>query len=177
MLEQKIEQPSFEAARLNLRPLRAGDAAPLESYAGDPLVARNINLPHPLPPGATQAFLAQCADPGRVEDVWAIDGTRAGLPALVGAVGLERMDRQQSEIGFWIAPQFWNQGLASEAVEAMIAANPHGARTLFAWVFQDNPASGRVLSNAGFEYLGDAEHHSVAQGMTVPTWTYLRKLE
>jgi len=42
-------------------------------------------------------------------------------------------------------------------------------------VFQDNPASARVLTNCGFEYIGDAEAFSVARNAKVPTWTYLRK--
>jgi RimJ/RimL family protein N-acetyltransferase len=82
------------------------------------------------------------------------------------------MDRRQSEIGYWVAPAFWNSGLASEAVRALIAANPHGASTIFAEVFQDNPGSARVLTNCGFDYLGDAEAYSVARGATVATWTY-----
>ena len=41
----------------------------------------------------------------------------------------------------------------------------------------DNPASARVLTNTGFEYLGDAEAFSVARGSTVPTWTYLKRLQ
>ena len=59
---------------------------------------------------------------------------------------------------------------------ALIAANPHGCEALFAQVFQDNPASARVLTNCGFQYLGDAETFSVARGANVPTWTYSRKL-
>ena len=85
------------------------------------------------------------------------------------------MDRGQSEIGYWVAPAFWNTGFASEAVKAMVAANPHNARTIFAEVFQDNPVSARVLTNCGFEYLGDAEAFSVARNAAVQTWTYIRK--
>ncbi|MFN6978004.1 MAG: GNAT family N-acetyltransferase, partial [Gemmobacter sp.] len=58
----------------------------------------------------------------------------------------------------------------------LVTANPGHDRTLFAEVFQDNPRSARVLTNAGFEYLGDAETFSVARGARVPTWTYTRKL-
>ena len=47
---------------------------------------------------------------------------------------------------------------------------------MFASVFQDNPASAKVLTNCGFDYIGDAESYSVARGSQVPTWTYLRKL-
>ena len=91
-------------------------------------------------------------------------------------IGLERMERGQSEIGYWVAPAFWNTGIASEAVQALVAANPHKARTLFAAVFQDNPASARVLTNQGFVYLGDAETFSVARNAKVATWTYLKRL-
>ena len=41
-------------------------------------------------------------------------------------VGLEQMDRKQSEVGYWIVPAFWNSGLASEAVGALIDAQPVG---------------------------------------------------
>jgi hypothetical protein len=33
-----------------------------------------------------------------------------------------------------------------------------------------------VLTNAGFEYLGDAETFSVGRGSRVATWTYLRRM-
>ena len=76
-----------------------------------------------------------------------------------------------------MAPAFWNTGIASEAVKALVAANPQGNCTIFAEVFQDNPGSARVLTNTGFQYLGDAETFSVARGALVPTWTYLNKLD
>jgi RimJ/RimL family protein N-acetyltransferase len=106
-----------------------------------------------------------------------MDGTPAGLSEVAGVISLKRMDRGQSEIAYWVAPAFWNTGLASEAVNALVQANPHGNRTMFASVFQDNPASARVLTNAGFEYIGDAEAFSVARGATAPTWTYILKLD
>jgi len=42
-------------------------------------------------------------------------------------------------------------------------------------VFQGNAASARVLTNTGFQYLGDAEGFCVARNATLPTWTYSRK--
>ena len=85
------------------------------------------------------------------------------------------MGREQSEIGYWVAPAFWNTGIASEAVRAMLAGrNPHGSRTLFAEVFQDNPVSARVLTNCGFELYRRCRGLFAWLAMpTVPTWTYL----
>jgi RimJ/RimL family protein N-acetyltransferase len=105
-----------------------------------------------------------------------MDGSEGGHAELMGLIWLTRMDRDQSEVTFWVAPAFWNGGIASEALSAVISANPHRSKTMFAEVLQDNPASARVLTNQGFAYLGDAEAFSVARGMAVPTWTYVKKL-
>ncbi|MCC5974279.1 MAG: GNAT family N-acetyltransferase [Rubellimicrobium sp.] len=176
MLHVLTGQPVIASERFDLRPLRKSDAGLVALHAGDHRVARGTrSIPHPFPPGAADAMIARAADPERSEDIWAMDGTKTGLGEVLGLVHLVRLDRNQSEIRYWVAPAFWNTGLASEAVRVLIAANPHGAAQIFAEVFQDNPGSARVLTNCGFDYLGDAEAYSVARGATVPTWTYALK--
>lgn len=176
--ENVIEQPSFTLDQFSLRPVRASDVGLLGLYAGDKRVSGNTStIPHPLPPGTTEAFIARAQAHDRKEDVWVIDGTVGGQSEVLGVIGLERMDRAQSEIGYWVAPAMWNTGIASAAVEALVDANPQACRTIFGTVFQDNPASARVLTNVGFDYIGDAESYSVARQATVTTWTYLKKLD
>lgn len=173
-------QPEIPAGPFVLRPVRRSDAGLFALYAGDRRVAEGTQtIPHPLPPGASEAFVARAMKQGGVEDIWVIDGTAAGLAEVLGVISLKRMDdskwnRGQSEIGYWVAPAFWNTGIASQAVRALIAANPNLSRSIFAEVFQDNPGSARVLTNAGFQYLGDAESFSVARNARVPTWTYIQ---
>ncbi len=177
-METRIDQPLIEGDRFDLRPLRASDEGLIELYAGDERVATmTSSIPNPLPPGTTEAFIARAQAPDRAEDVWAMDGTKQGGPEVMGLIGLTRIEQGQSEVGFWVAPAFWNTGVASAALEALLQANPHACRTFFATVFQDNPASARVLTNSGFAYLGDAETFSVARGAKVPTWTYSRKVD
>lgn len=168
--------PGIHAERFVLRGVRRSDAGLLALYAGDERVARfTRSIPHPLPPGATEAFIARAASGAQEEQVWVMDGAAHGLSEVLGVISLTPMDRGQSQIGYWVAPAFWNTGIASEAVRALLAANPLGSRTIFAEVFQDNPGSARVLTNAGFEYIGDAEAFSVARAAKVPTWTYLKR--
>lgn len=172
------DQQVIETERFTLRPLRNSDAGLLRLYTSDERVARATrSIPHPLPPGATEAFIARTHARDRIEDVWAMDASASDQSEVMGTIGLKRMDRDQSEIGYWVAPAFWNTGLASDAVRAIIAANPQASRTIFASVFQDNPASARVLTNAGFAYIGDAEEYSVSRNTTVPTWTYSLRLD
>ncbi len=170
-------QAVIETDRFDLRPLQRSDMGLIEHYAGDQRVARmTTSIPHPVPPGMTEAFVTRAMSDTRDADVWAMDGTKSGAAELMGLISLERMDRDQSEVVYWVAPPYWNTGLASEAVEALVIANPLNNVTIFASVFQDNPASARVLTHCGFEYLGDAESFSLARDTAVPTWTYLKKL-
>lgn len=175
--EAALNQPVITSERFVLRPLRPSDAGMIAHYTADRRVAEGTRaIPHPLPPGAAEGFVARALSSKRAEDVWAIDGSANRLAELLGVVSLTHMEGAQSELGFWIGAGYWNTGFATEAVEALVKANPHKARTLFAEVFQDNPGSARVLTNCGFVYLGDAESWSVARNARVPTWTYLRKM-
>lgn len=176
-LDTLTQTPLVESQRFDLRALRPSDTGLLEHYASDRRVARMTpNIPHPLPPGAMQAFVERAISPENDQSVWAIDGTRAGSAELMGIMSLIRMDKAQSELAYWVAPIFWNTGLASAAAQALVEANPLGNDTMFASVFQDNPASARVLVNCGFQYIGDAESFCIARNAKVPTWTYIHKL-
>ena len=172
-----VAQAVIDTERLTLRPLRKSDAGLMQHYGGEDRVARMTRtIPHPLPPGAIEAYIETVSSTNRDEDAWALDGSKSGRSELMGVISIERMDRNQSEISYWVAPAYWNSGLASEAVRGILDANPRDNDTMFASVFQDNAASARVLTNAGFTYIGDAEAFAVARGATVPTWTYHRKM-
>lgn len=175
--EPILAQAVIETPRMFLRPLRASDAGLLAMYCADKRVAEMTSaIPHPYPPGAAESFIAAMSKPERTSFAWVMDATEFGGSELLGVVGLEQMDRNQSEIGYWVAPTMWNTGFASEAVHALVEANPLENQTIFGSVFQDNPGSARVLTNAGFDYLGDAEAFSVARNSKVATWTYLKRL-
>jgi len=173
----KPDQMVIKTERFVLRPLNKGDLGQITLHASDERVARSTTtIPHPLPDGASEALLNRAHDPDRTEDIWAIIAPTERGDDLMGMMSLNRLDRDQSEIGYWVVPALWNSGIASEAVAALVAANPQSSKTIFAEAFHDNPASARVLTNQGFEYLGDAEAYSVARDATVATWTYSKKL-
>lgn len=177
MLDSIPNLPVIAAERFVLRPIRKSDEGLLSLYAADERVARMTrNIPHPLPPGAMAAFIRRYLADDRPGDVWVMDGSASGAGEMLGLMLLEPLGRDQSEISYLVAPAFWNTGIATEALQAMLDANPHEAAQICAEVFQDNPGSARVLTNCGFDYLGAAEAHSVARGAMVPTWTYMRKM-
>ncbi|MEL6807168.1 MAG: GNAT family N-acetyltransferase [Pseudomonadota bacterium] len=172
-MEKIVTLAPIETERFVLRPLRKSDMGLIEMYWSDARVAHmTTSIPHPVPPGMTEAFVTRAMADQRDEDIWAMDGHKSGGSEVMGLISLARMDREQSEVAYWVAPPFWNTGLASDAVQALVNANPMQNAAMFASVFQDNPASARVLTHCGFKYLGDAESFCVARDKTVPTWTY-----
>ncbi len=78
------------------------------------------------------------------------DGAQA-----IGCVSLLRGE-QGGELVYWIAPEFWGQGYATEAVHAVLGlARTLGHRQITALDLADNAASGRVLAKLGFQATGD----------------------
>ncbi len=175
--ESISRQPEIDGKRISLRPLCGDDAHLVARHANDQRIAQmTTSIPFPLSYEAAQEFVAKSRMPEREHDVWAIDGSPASAAAVLGVISLKYLDRDQSEVGYWVAPEYWNQGYAGEAVKTLLAANPHANRSVVASVFQDNAASARVLSGAGFAWLGEAEAFCLSRAGHVPTWTYLKTL-
>jgi RimJ/RimL family protein N-acetyltransferase len=171
-------QPEIATPRLRLRRLRPRDAALIALYCGDRRVAwATAAIPHPYPPGAAEGFIERVLAPGAGALAWALDTGADDENGLVGLILLKPKGEGVAEIGYWVAPAFWNTGYASEAVEGVVGyADAAGWRELSAFVFQDNPASARVLTRAGFVYEGDGEVFSLARGAMVPSFRYRRRL-
>ena len=162
------DTPEIRGGRILLRGLRRSDAGLLALHCGDVRIARmTASIPHPYPPGAAEDFIAATARPDARGVVWAIDGTPSGRPELVGAIGL-RSAPDGRDLSYWIAPPVWRQGIATEALNLLIAANPLGDRTMVAAVFADNPASIGVLGRCGFVETDGDRGFSVARGAVLP---------
>lgn len=169
-------QPELVTERLRLRPLEAADAGLIHLYANDVRVARmTTSIPHPYPPGSAEALVARAAAPDAEKTVWALD--TGGENGLIGLVSARPAGEGVAEVSYWVAPAFWNAGYAGEAVEAVVAElTRQGYAALTAEVFQENLASARVLTRAGFAYEGEGEAHSVSRAAMVPTFRYRRTL-
>lgn len=76
---------------------------------------------------------------------------------LIGCCGLRPYDKKTYEIGFHLRPEFWRQGYAVEAANAVIeyAFSVLHAERLFAGHNPNNKASNKVLSKLKFKYIGD----------------------
>ena len=82
---------------------------------------------------------------------------QAETKELVGCCGLRPHQGDGYELGFHLRPQFWGQGYATEAAQAVIshAFTTLHAAVLFAGHHPHNKASQKVLQKLGFTYLED----------------------
>lgn len=175
---ETIIQSDIVTPRLRLRRLGARDAALIALHASDRRVAwATSRVPHPYPPGAAEGLIERARAPGTGELYWALDPGTEEENGLIGLLALRLKPEGSGQVGYWVAPAFWNTGYAGEAVEGLIGwAAEAGLRELAAEVFQDNPASARVLTRAGFDYEGEGETYSLARDAMVPTFLYRRRL-
>ena len=142
----------IETSRLSLRPLLASDARVITELVQDPQIYRTVAR---IAPGqsidTTRAFL-KATEEGHYADTDHVCAIEQG-GALIGCVGVHRRTRQDLfELGYWLAPEAWGKGYATEAADALLSrlTRRAGERAFVSGYFTDNPASGQVLRKLGF---------------------------
>jgi RimJ/RimL family protein N-acetyltransferase len=160
--------------RLTLRPGWIDDAPALTAAIAHEGVAMKLaGLPWPYGLNDADFFLTMPLAPGEATClIFAHD--QPGEPRLVGGCGIHRLG-DDHEIGYWLTPDAWGRGYATEAGRAMleIARYSLGHRRLVSGHFVDNPASGHVLRKLGFMPTGRIERRECrARGHSVPCATY-----
>jgi [ribosomal protein S5]-alanine N-acetyltransferase len=164
----------IETRRLLLRAFVPADATAVESYVGHWEIARmTTRIPHPYPEGAAAAWISShrkaCEEGQEYSFAIALGNEQeaegGAIDPAIGATSLRRIERGNFELGYWLAPGHWGQGLATEAAQAMVVFGFEklGAEALNSGHFADNPASGRVLEKAGFRANGVARQWSEAR--------------
>jgi ribosomal-protein-alanine N-acetyltransferase len=154
--------PVLHTERLVLRPFRAEDASVVQQLAGAREVAdTTLSIPHPYDDSMAEQWIAtHQASWERGEQLhYAIT---LGGKGLIGAIGLTIVPAHgRAELGYWIGVPYWNRGYASEAARAIVAFgfDSLGLHRICATHFVRNPASGRVMLNAGMKQEGIHREH------------------
>jgi len=154
--------------RLLLRPGWIEDAPVLAEAITDERIARNTaRMPWPYAQTDAEEFLVREQD-SDYPNFQIINRTLDPV-RMIGGIGFMEGDGAP-ELGYWIRPDSWNQGFATEAAQAALAAvrSSLGYTRIMAGHFVDNPASGRVLEKLGFRRTGRfTQRFSLARGYEV----------
>ncbi|MCJ8294637.1 MAG: GNAT family N-acetyltransferase [Colwellia sp.] len=136
---------------ITFRDFDEGDTAQLLCILNDPEVVKYLSSKIPTPYTLENA------------QWWISTGSKIGIVkaidfngSLVGCIGAEQGEfeyQRSAEIGYWIAKDYWRQGIATQAINDIISLvfKTTDIVRLFASVFSKNTASMHVLGKCGFE--------------------------
>lgn len=165
--------------RLNLRPLRAEDAAELHRLVNDWEVAKSLaRVPFPYPRDLADEWIASTHQERAEGRAWHLAitgiehaGTKEESEVLVGCIGLT-LDptRKEAELGYWVGRRFWGHGVAPEAAGRLAswALANLGVERLVASALVENDRSHAVLRRIGFQQTGEGERESLSRGRAMP---------
>jgi len=151
----------IETSRLIMRPLAPGDADGYARAASDARIGAVMShIPTPCPAdlvrewSATVSAQIAAGTDYRLVMTGREDGAVLGSANLGGMVELGVSGRQY-ELSYWVTPDHWGKGLATECTEACCdwAFEVLKAGGLRAACAMDNAASASVLEKAGFHFM------------------------
>ena len=147
--------------RLVLRSFTLNDAQDVQKLAGErDIAATTSSLPHPYEDGMAEEWIR--THQSRLEDskgvVWAITRKQNASETstiLIGAININ-VDKTEKigELGYWIGKPYWNCGYCSEAAKVVLnyGLDVLKLKSIHAFYFSKNPASGRILQKIGMNF-------------------------
>lgn len=154
----ELKRRVMETGRLVLRPWRESDAEALYRHASDPDVGPRAGWPPHTSVAESQEIIRKFF---LNDHTWAIELKETGQ--VIGCVGYlpasssnMQIADDECEVGYWIARPFWDMGICTEALQAVVGycLDKKGFTTLWGSYFPSNPASGRVMEKCGFSDTG-----------------------
>lgn len=166
----------LKLTRCTIRDYRPSDAESLAKHANNRKIWLGLrdSFPHPYTIEDAKKFL-EGSIPGLPKVHFCIDiGGEA-----VGGIGLrpgENVHRHTAEFGYWLAEEFWGQGIMSEIVPVFVdyCFKEFSLNRIFAMPHSSNPASARVLEKAGFLLEGRLLKNVVKDGQILDSLLYAK---
>lgn len=151
----------IETERLIIRDFTADDWEDVHIYAKDPLVTRYM-LWGPNTEEETKSFIARVLAYQQVQPRlgYELAVTLRENNWLIGGCGIH-LEGRNGEIGYSFRPEYWRQGYATEASQALLAQgfNQFGLHRIYATCRPDNIGSAKVLEKIGMTKEGFLREH------------------
>ena len=157
-----------------IRSWRPGDERSLARHANSRRLWLNVRdrFPHPYTLADAAQWVAHtaAADP-ETQFAIEVDGEAAGG---IGLFLQEDVARFSAELGYWLGEAHWGRGIMTGAVHAFTeyAFNAFELCRIYAFVFEWNPASRRVLEKAGYSLEGRMRRSAVKDGRVLDQFLY-----
>jgi len=157
-LEVFSHLPTLYTPRLILRPARMSDAEDMYEYSRDPEVARHVLWDAHRSIHQTRAYIRFLIRQYRNASPATFVIVLRDTGKVIGTIGFMwlQTDNRSAEVGYSLSRAYWNQGIMSEALKAVVefGFTQLSLNRIEAQHESDNPASGRVMAHAGMRHEG-----------------------
>ena len=138
--------------RLVLKKLEKNDKKSLILIMKSPLVNQTYMVPELLTPEKEDVLFNKLMQLCESDKHFAYGIYIQGN--IIGYIHSVSVEDKKVEVGYFIDPDFWNQGYASEALKAIIDELFRiGFKTIICGHFIENVASGRVMKKCGMHLI------------------------
>jgi ribosomal-protein-alanine N-acetyltransferase len=176
-----VYMPQLDTPRLRLRRLTMRDAADIYRYSRDSEVARYVLWDAHRSVSDSRAYLRFMLRRYRNHEPasWGIEWKQTG--EIIGTIGFMWIqdDNAAAEVGYSLAREYWNQGIMTEALQAVIryAFDGLDLNRVEAQHETTNPASGAVMRKCHMVKEGTLRSRLFNKGryMDVDLYAILRK--
>lgn len=168
--------PELVTPRLRLRRLTMRDAADIYHYSRDAEVARHVLWSAHQSLGDSRSYLRYMLRRYRNHEPasWGIEYLETG--EVIGTIGFMwiQSDNSAAEVGYSLSRDYWNRGLMTEALKAVIAHGFGGMNLnrIEAQHETGNPASGAVMRKCGMVHEGTLRQRLFNKGKYVDVELY-----
>lgn len=154
----------IESRRLRIRPWTASDRDTITALATDPQVVQYIADGRLWSEEEIDSFLRREAQVLELYGLCfgALELKETG--AVIGLAGLQPLGTTgDTEVGWWLFPEHWKHGYATEAGQAAIeyAFSKLGLRRVVAITHPDNKPSRRVMDRLGMRFVEATTGHEL----------------
>lgn len=159
------EPATIRTERLLLRPFELEDAEDVFAYANDPEWSRFLPVPSPYTLQDALTFVDRnISIDWQEEPIIAIEygGT------VIGGIGFHiNSSDSRAMLGYAIARAHWNQGLMTEAAQAVVdwGFEEFGLAKIWSFADVENAGSWRVMEKIGMTREGTLRSHGVLRGV------------
>ncbi len=173
--------PTIRTERLILRTARMSDVQDLYEYSSDPEVARHVLWTAHTSISQTRAYVRYLQRQYHSGSPSSYVITLRDTGKAIGTIGFMWIHREDSsaEVGYSLHRGYWNQGIMTEALEAILALGflKINLNRIEAQHETANPASGRVMQHVHMQHEGTLRQRICNKGRFVDVELYaiLRK--
>ncbi|MFL5740440.1 MAG: GNAT family N-acetyltransferase [Flavisolibacter sp.] len=149
-----ISYPELQTEKLSLRQIKREDAPELWLLRSHDLIMRYLDREKMSGVAEAEALIDKIGDSGKEGTGYSWALSLKNDEKMIGYSGIWRIDKvnHRGEIGYTLHPDYWNQGLMTEALRVIVnfGFDQLGLHSLEANVNPGNGASIRLLEKSGF---------------------------